>query len=210
MPQRSRKLLFFYCADPRGNKSVVQSHPAKLCWGTRCWALQPFFWCSSHQMKSSWKHRVFLHMCLQSSQPSRARSQLGSKQQWQFCTGQVLHFSGKMQVTGGCSGRRTRVQYCHSVGRCSGVCKSVPLWYSRGTRKYEFLLKTNEYLLVNLKPGHIFPEMQAKGESSGQDPALPQQGHSSSCVFLCLCLFHWAVTSSDQTCTADRQTPPAW
>lgn len=103
MPQRSRKLLFLYCADPRGNKYIVQSHPAKLCWGTRCWALQPFF---SGVLPIKWKtleNTVFLHMCLQSSQASRAGSQLGSQRQWQFCTGQVLHFSGEMQVTGGCS-----------------------------------------------------------------------------------------------------------
>lgn len=109
MPRRSRKLLFLYCADHRRNKYVVQSHPETLCWRTWCLHLNHFSGSLPIWWKALENTECFFPCACRAPSPVTLGPRwdlctlLWHKQQWQFGTGQGIHFSGKTQVTEGCS-----------------------------------------------------------------------------------------------------------
>lgn len=92
MPWRSRKLPILHWADHRKSNCIVQT-PRKAVLKTLVLALQPFSCHSSHHMNSSWKPWVFLHVWLQSSQPSKSQAQMGPLHAATIQTMTVLHRS---------------------------------------------------------------------------------------------------------------------
>lgn len=163
MPRRSRKWLFLYCVDHRRNKYVVQSQPEQLRCRTRCWHFNHFSGTLPIRWKALENTECFFTCACRVPTPAQLSPRWDLytlpryKQQWQFCTGQVIHFSGKMQVTGGCSESCLRacklaVQYCNSVTRCSDVFKPVPCRTQEEQQKktYEFVLKRSVNSLANL------------------------------------------------------------
>lgn len=213
MPQRSRKLLFLYCADPRGNKYVVQSHPAKLCWGTLTLSTSTIFLVNFPS-----DEKLLKTQSVPSHVPAEFPAQQSSVPAGLQTTMTVLHRSSAALPWEDAGHRRllgeprlsSILWQRQEVLPCSRV---RALWHSRGTRKYEFLLKRSEYLLADLKPGHIFPEMQKETAPAGilLRLQLPHSRDTPAHTFSCVSPNSTDQSpSSDQTCTAERQTPPAW